>query len=218
MYTNANILAKESPEWVIKLKSLVDAKQIVVISVKNSNESVAEVSMHEKNEGGRWEVLMETAGYIGKNGLGKVKEGDNKTPRGVFRFTCTFGIADPPSDIRDGGFIYKKVDGNKYWSGDSKIGYNKMVDVKNCPGLNKNDSEHLIDYKKQYQYCLNINYNIECIPGKGSAIFFHCKGNYGYTGGCVAVPEECVLFVVRNAIKDCVVIIDTEENIKSGNV
>ena len=187
-------LLGESPEWVTKLPAAKDANQLFVVAAHEK--TTAWVSMHEKDENGKWQMIMTTPGYIGKNGLGKTKEGDGKTPVGTFKFNAAFGIADDPGCA----ISYLKVDDNNYWSGDTRDGmqYNKMVSIKDYPDLNKEDSEHIVEYTRHYQYCLNISYNEECKTGAGSAIFLHCLGpNKPFTGGCV----------------DCAVVIDTLQNL-----
>ena len=75
------------------------------------------------------------------------------------------------------------------------------------------NSEHIVEYEYRYQYCLNISFNADGTPGKGSAIFLHCLGpTKPYTGGCVAVPEYTMQAVLKRVQKDCVVVIDTLEN------
>ncbi len=50
--------------------------------------------------------------------------------------------------------------------------------------------------------------------GRGSAIFLHCFGpQKPWTGGCVAVPKDIMLRVMRSVRPDCVVVIDTFENL-----
>ena len=66
--------AEDSPEWVTKLDAAKDAKQLFVVA--GYERSTAWISMHEKDEGGKWKMIMTTPGYIGKEGLGKTKEGD----------------------------------------------------------------------------------------------------------------------------------------------
>ena len=63
-------------------------------------------------------------------------------------------------------------------------------------------AEHLIDYPKQYEYAIYIEYNVDGEKyedgiGKGSAIFLHCLGDKGYTGGCVAISKEDMLFILN---------------------
>lgn len=199
------VSAEESPQWIKNLSVAKSANQLFVVA-QVGEKSTAWISMHEKDSDGNWQQIMTTPGFIGKNGLGKTKEGDSKTPVGVFYFTKAFGIApDPGCKIS-----YTQVDENIYWSGDSNFKYNQMIDIKDFPALNKNDSEHLIDYNPQYNYCLNISYNENGTAGKGSAIFLHCFGDKKtWTGGGIEIPEEKMLFVMQNVKSDCVVIIDS---------
>ena len=53
----------------------------------------------------------------------------------------------------------------------------------------------------------------EGAPGRGSAIFLHCLGpEKPWTGGCVAIPENIMKLVMQQVQPDCVVVIDTMEN------
>ena len=198
---------QNSPEWVTKLDAAKNAKQLFVVA--GYERSTAWISMHEKDADGSWKMIMSTPGFIGKEDLGKTKEGDGMTPVGTFKFNKAFGIADDPGCAMD----YTKVDDDTYWSGDSDLMYNQMVSIKDYPDLKKDDSEHIFDYQYEYQYCLNISYNEDGTPGKGSAIFLHCFGDRKpRTGGCVAIPEEQMYFVMRHVNPGCVVVIDSMEN------
>ena len=198
---------QNSPEWVTKLDAAKNAKQLFVVA--GYERSTAWISMHEKDADGSWKMIMSTPGFIGKEGLGKTKEGDGMTPVGTFNFNKAFGIADDPGCAMD----YTKADDDTYWSGDSDLMYNQMVSIKDYPDLKKDDSEHIFDYQYEYQYCLNISYNEDGTPGKGSAIFLHCFGDRKpRTGGCVAIPEEQMYFVMRHVNPGCVVVIDSMEN------
>ena len=201
---------EDSPEWVAKLKEAENAGQLFVVA--GIGETTAYISMHEKDADGTWKQVMTTPGFIGKHGLGKEKEGDGMTPVGTYAFNYAFGIADDPGCA----IPYQKVDDDSYWSGDQREGhkYNEMVSIKNLPDLNVSDSEHIVDYQNEYQYCLNISYNEDCTPGAGSAIFLHCFGAVKpYTGGCVAIPQDKMEVVMKNVRPDCVVVIDSLEKI-----
>ena len=202
----SNLAIKESPNWVQKLSAAKTADQLLVVGAMGK--TTAWVSLHEKNAQGQWVQIMTTPGFIGKNGLGKTKEGDSKTPVGTFHFTAAFGIAPDPGCA----IPYQQVDENSYWSGDGRPGmkYNEMVDIRQCPSLNTKESEHIMDYNPNYIYCMNISYNEEGTPGKGSAIFLHClDAKKPYTGGCVAIPEDKMRFVMQHVQKDCAVVINS---------
>ncbi len=198
---------QDSPEWVTKIDAAGDAKQLFVVA--GYERSTAWISMHEKDADGNWKMIMSTPGFVGKEGLGKTKEGDAKTPVGTFSFNKAFGIADDPGCA----ITYTKVNEDTYWSGDNDIQYNQMVSIKDHPELKTDDSEHIVDYQYEYQYCLNISYNEEGKAGAGSAIFLHCLGDRKpRTGGCVAIPEEQMYFVMQHVDPECVVVIDSMDN------
>ena len=208
----------ESPEWVGKLDAAKDAQQMLIVSAFSNEATDAWISLHEKQDDGTWHMVMTTPGFIGKNGLGKTKEGDAKTPTGVFHFNRAFGIADDPGCA----IPYVKVDENHYWSGDPREGfhYNELVSLKDLPDLDvaSGDSEHIIDYIYHYQYCLNISYNEEGTPGLGSAIFLHCFAPAKpFTGGCVSIPQDYMKFVMQRVNEDTVVVIDTNEALEGAD-
>ena len=202
--------AEASPDWVKAIPEAQDAQQLFVVAAHEK--TTAWVSMHEKDESGEWHMIMSTPGFIGKNGLGKTQEGDGMTPVGTFAFNRAFGIApDPGCKI-----AYVQADEDTYWSGDVNDGmhYNELVSVKDLPALDKDNSEHILDYPYEYQYCLNISYNADGTPNAGSAIFLHCLGDRKpRTGGCVAIPMDQMYFVMQHVSPDCVVVIDSMEHL-----
>ena len=205
----------DSPEWVVGLPEAQDENvtQLFVIAGMGMDKTTATVSMHQRDESGAWKQILSTPGFVGKKGLcldEEHREGCAQTPIGVYRFNKAFGIApDPGCSIP-----YIQVDENTYWSGDPDRQYNQMVDIREVPDLLMDDSEHIVDYAYEYRYCLNISFNEEGTPGRGSAIFLHCFGTFKpYTGGCVALPENIMKFVMQNVREDCVVVIDTLERL-----
>ena len=199
-----------SPTWIQNLAPAQNARQLFIVA--GVGKTTAWVSMHEKDAQGNWQQIMTTPGFIGKEGLGKTKEGDGKTPIGVFRFDKAMGIAPDPGC----SLPYTQVDENYFWSGDPRqgMGYNRLVDIRDYPNLDKEASEHLVDYDPHYTYALNISYNSDCIVGVGSAIFLHCFGPMKpYTGGCVAIPENQMRLVMQRLDPQCVVIIDYLRNL-----
>ena len=207
---------QDSPAWVKKLPQAKDKEvtQLFVVGAMGMDLTTASVSLHERDENGHWKQILSTPGFVGKNGLCPDKdhaEGCGQTPMGVYHFNKAFGIAADPGCA----IPYTQVDEDIYWSGDMRDGmrYNEMVDIRKYPTLDKSNSEHIVEYDYQYQYCLNISFNEEGTPGRGSAIFLHCLGPLKpYTGGCVAIPENIMKLVMQKVKADCVVVIDTLEN------
>jgi len=194
--------ATPSPQWIKNLPAARDSEQMVIVAGVQG--TTAWISMHEKING-KWEQIMTTPGFIGKNSLGKIKEDDEKTPVGTFHFDYAFGIAPDPGCA----IPYVQVNENHYWSGDFNYKYNQFVDVRHAPAnFNKDRSERLIDYAPNYTYALSFDYNSECVHGKGYAFFMQCLSSAKpWTGGGIAIPEDKMLFVMQHVRPGCVCII-----------
>ncbi|MBR1442849.1 MAG: L,D-transpeptidase family protein [Firmicutes bacterium] len=198
---------RRSPEWVTKLNAAKDSEQMIVIA--GVDKTTAYITMHEKDDSGQWEQLIATPGFIGLDGLGDANINDCYTPIGTFTVDKAFGLADDPGCQME----YTKVDDTYYWSGDPKNHFNELVSTKDVPELDTENSEHIADFDYAYRYVLNMGYNSECVEEKGFAFFFHSfRVNRPYTGGCVAVPEGVMKFVMQHIKPGCRFTIDSLEN------
>ena len=164
-----------------------------IVLVEYDRGSSATLSVHER-QNGVWKQLMETPAYVGKNGIGKTREGDKKTPVGTFNLTTPFGIlADPGAKQK-----YVKVTKYHYWCGASSSKYyNQFCDSRVNGRSCTSSDEHLIDYKGAYNYCMFIDYNAAGVAHKGSCIFLHCFSKNKYTAGCVAISEAAMKKIVQ---------------------
>lgn len=203
-----------SPDWVAELPGAKDEKaaQLLIVEGTDMNSSAATVSLHSRDSEGGWRMILAAPAYIGRDGMCPDEEHAEggvftKTPIGTYRFNKAFGIADDPGCQLE----YVKVDADDYWSGDDREGkaYNQLVSIRDYPDLDVRSSVHFVDSPREYQYCLNISFNEEGSPGRGSAIFLRCMGDNTYTGGSVAVPEESMKMIMENVRPDCVVVTDT---------
>ena len=195
-----------SPAWAQTVAELTGARQVVIVAAREGSD--ADFSMHEKDADGSWQVLVSAPALIGRNGLGKTRVGDMKTPQGVYTLGFAFGINEDPGCI----LPYHQVTEYDYWSGDQRYHYNEMADIRDFPALDTEACEHLIDMEPSYHYCLNIGYNPEGVPDAGAALFLHCRNpEKEYTAGCVAIPEEDMLTVMRSIRAGCVIVIESAE-------
>lgn len=156
-------------------------------------------------------VITDAAAFMGRGGMGKNAEGDQKTPCGMFTMNTPFGRKDKEYGFPDN---YLKLDDNYYWGGNSgRNTYNRLFDKRNASSEDLKSSEHLIEADPEYDYAIDTGYNPDCIPGKGSAIFLHCKGPKVNTAGCIAV-EESVMKKILTLYEDgkTVIIIDLKGN------
>ena len=146
-----------------------------------------------KNEKNQWKLSLACNVFLGKNGIDKTIEGDKRTPTGDFGFLMAFGVKDDPGSL----IPYTKLTDTMYLCGDREY-YNRFIDTSKINHSCGTNSEHLIRYVPQYNYALFIDYNKDCVYGKGSAIFLHCRGNYPYTLGCISLSEEYMLKIIRS--------------------
>ena len=145
--------------------------------------------------------------YIGKNGLTKdKKEGDLKTPIGEFNLGIVFGTHEKKEITMDKTLKYIQINKKLYWVDDpnSKY-YNQLVDITK-EEKDWNSAEHLIEHTIPYEYAIEINSNPQNIPGKGSAIFLHCK-NKNYTAGCIAISPAKMKELLKSINKDTKIVI-----------
>jgi L,D-peptidoglycan transpeptidase YkuD (ErfK/YbiS/YcfS/YnhG family) len=177
--------------FVETLSTLKDTDKLVCVI--GSGGSDCTVSFHKKDKKGQWIQMFSIDGDCGSDGITFHKrEGDNKTPAGLYSFTLAFGLKSDP-----GAFLgYRKITEFDYWIDDvNNPYYNTWVNANDTPG--DYSSEHLIEHNPSYNYALNINYNADCTPGLGSAVFLHCYNDIGFTTGCIAIPESNMKTLVK---------------------
>ena len=201
--------ARDSPEWVTKLDVAKDSDQFIVVA--GVDKTTAYITMHEKDSAGKWKQIISTPGFIGKDGLGVANWKEAYTPVGTFTIDKAFGLAEDPGCQME----YTQVDGDWWWSGDYRPDhhFNELVNIRDIPDLDQEESERIADYDYAYQYVLNMGYNAEGIPENGCAFFFHSfRVNRTYTGGCVAVPEDIMKFIMQHVKPGCKITIDSLEH------
>ena len=195
-------------DYVADLEVAEQTDQIIVVI--GTGGSSATLSYHTKNDMGIWNQEFETTADVGKNGISsEKKEGDGKTPAGCYGFDTAFGIKEDPG----AQLAYKEVLETSYWVDDIKSPfYNTWKDASETEETLH--SEHLIDHNPSYNYALNISYNPECVQGKGSAIFLHCKSGEGKTTGCIAIEEALMMQMVQSVDTDTkIVIVEADDDL-----
>lgn len=141
--------------------------------------------------GDGYDVDYSVDARIGREGFapeGAKREGDGRSPSGVYSFGHGFGAGDPGSTTG-----YREITDRSCWVDQPGSTYNTWQETDDCRG------EQLADFvSKEYAQGIVINYNTdEPVAGMGSAIFLHASGD-GATAGCVSVAEETVTEKMRN--------------------
>jgi L,D-peptidoglycan transpeptidase YkuD (ErfK/YbiS/YcfS/YnhG family) len=132
---------------------------------------------------------------VGKAGIKKkLKEGDNITPKGIFKIIKVFYRADRIKKIYTK--IKKiKIKKNFGWCDDPKSKfYNKLIKLPQ-----KYSYEKLYRRDNIYDLIAVLNYNINpTIKNKGSAIFLHIAKKKTPTKGCIALKKRHLIKLLQN--------------------
>ncbi len=131
---------------------------------------------------------------IGQKGLTyEKKEGDKKTPKGIFSLGPLYFRKDrnkqPNTKLK-----ILNINKNMGWCDDiNHKKYNKLIKIsKNM----KYEKLFRKDYK--YDFLIPINYNTTNIKrNKGSAIFIHLTKDYKKTLGCIALKKNDFLILSK---------------------
>lgn len=173
-----------------------ESAQVLLVTNDNPLSVTAEVYVFEKI-GAKWIPAFDPVNaVIGKKGFAppdEKREGDGRTPSGIFPLQITFGYDET---IRT-KMPYRQALSDDLWIDDVNADdYNKWVKKKETHAssyeiMRRNDN--------LYKYGIVIEYNTNpVIRGYGSAIFLHVwRGRDGATGGCVAVSEENILRIIE---------------------
>jgi L,D-peptidoglycan transpeptidase YkuD (ErfK/YbiS/YcfS/YnhG family) len=137
---------------------------------------------------------------LGKAGIKrKEKEGDNITPKGIFKIIKIYYRPDKIKDIETPIKIIK-IERNMGWCDDPhSINYNKQIKLPS-----KFSHEKLYRKDSLYDLFLVLNYNINpVVKNKGSAIFLHiAKDSYKKTKGCIALKKEDLIQLISKIKKN----------------
>lgn len=132
---------------------------------------------------------------LGKAGIKiKTKEGDNITPKGIFKILKLYYRADKINKI-DTALKKIKIKKNMGWCDDPESkNYNKEIKIPN-----KFSYEKLYRNDSVYDLIIVLNYNIRpTVKNRGSAIFIHiAKNKYPPTKGCIALKELHLIKILK---------------------
>ena len=132
---------------------------------------------------------------LGKAGIRKKKkEGDNITPKGIYKIIKIYYRDDRIKKISS-KFKLIKITKNMGWCDDPKSKkYNQLIKLPN-----RYSHEKFFKKDNSYDLIVILNYNTNpIIKNKGSAIFIHiAKKNYKSTAGCIALKKDDLLKLIK---------------------
>ena len=170
-----------------------EVRQAVVVEA--TGKMTARVSGWERKDAGWAQVISPVKAVIGRKGLapkGEKREGDGRTPSGVFALRRAFGYEEEVPT----GLVYQRVTERDFWIDDpGSLQYNQWV----AGDVPRVSHEVLRRRDNLYKYAVVIEYNANpVVPGMGSAIFLHVwRGANKPTAGCVAMAEIDLLRLLQ---------------------
>jgi L,D-peptidoglycan transpeptidase YkuD (ErfK/YbiS/YcfS/YnhG family) len=191
-----------------------ESEQLIFATNRDSSSALVTIHVLERNNR-VWQLVPPAfAGSIGKMGYAAIdnkREGDGKSPSGIFPLGIAFGY--DPSVVTK--MPYRQATEDDFWVDDvNSEDYNKWV--RGTP--NATSWEKMKRNDDQYKYGVVIEYNMSpIVKGKGSAIFLHVWKDRGPTLGCVSMPEEMVLKILGwlDPAKKPLIIMGTESELRA---
>jgi len=182
--------------------------QIIKVTTKDWNTKDGKLQRYEKNKNGDWIKVGKSIDIVlGRNGLGwglglhttpkdakyVKKEGDGKSPAGLFALGNGFGYKN--FKINFPYEVYQRTD---HCVDDSKSEfYNTIIDSKHVKKDYKS-FEHMKLKNNFYQYGITVKHNPNNIAQAGSCIFVHIKSTTGKgTAGCTAMKESEITTILK---------------------
>jgi L,D-peptidoglycan transpeptidase YkuD (ErfK/YbiS/YcfS/YnhG family) len=174
-----------------------DSSQILLVK-DNSIFSFSKATIYAMEKyGDKWQTAFKPFdAVIGRNSFakyGEKREGDGKTPSGIYHLKTAFGYDESIKTKMP----YRQALEDDIWVDDpGDDDYNRWV---------KKAQTHAASYEMMkrdddlYKYGIVIEYNTDpVIKGNGSAIFLHIRKCQGLpTAGCVAVSEENMIKILE---------------------
>ncbi|HVP78448.1 MAG TPA: L,D-transpeptidase family protein [Thermodesulfobacteriota bacterium] len=191
-----------------------ESEQLIFATNRDFASSVVTIHAVERKNNVWQTVFPEFAGSVGEKGfapMGDKREGDGKSPSGVFPLGIAFGY-DPSVETK---MPYRQATEDDFWVDDANSAeYNQWVKGK----PNAASWEKMKRDDDQYKYGVVIEYNMDpIVKGMGSAIFLHVWNDGGGTLGCVSMPEEMVLRILGwlDPAKKPLIIMGTESELRT---
>jgi L,D-peptidoglycan transpeptidase YkuD (ErfK/YbiS/YcfS/YnhG family) len=168
--------------------------QAITVTVSSLRAATAVYEVWRRSSTGWTRVMGPWSAHVGYNGVaaaGAKREGDGRTPSGVYNFAFAFGVrANPGTQLP-----WRAVTGRYLvWDDDSASHrYNLWTDTRYA-GAGRNPEP--LRVRPAYDAAAVIAYNTARKPGMGSAIFMHVSTGRS-TAGCVSITAAELTKVLR---------------------
>jgi D-alanyl-D-alanine dipeptidase len=184
-------------------ETLSQSSQMVVVTTSNWMATEGVLRRFERTERGWQQVGSSNLVVVGRAGLGwgrgmtnpppssapQKKEGDGRSPAGIFRLTYAFGYA-APDQVREIKMPYVQCTGTVECVDDTNSSYYNIIKDRNAVAkVDWKSAEKMRMSDDEYQLGVFIAHNtFPAEPGAGSCVFMHIWKAPGHpTSGCTAM-------------------------------
>ncbi len=183
-------------------------RQAILVTGTTANVSLAMVYAYQRGQNGWTPAMGPFNAVVGRKGFAgtdEKREGDGKTPSGIYTLESTFGYAKAINTKMP----YRRATHHDIWVDDvGSQDYNRWVRKGETDAVSFEEMRRKDDL---YKYGIVIGYNTNpVIKGRGSAIFVHIwKSSDTPTSGCIATAEDDLLKILAwlDSVQKPVVII-----------
>ena len=164
--------------------------QLITVRTSSPTATVGQLRAYDRVNG-TWRLRIgPTTVRVGAAGIGQASEDSTRTPAGDWSLPQAFGRKPNPGTKMP----YFQTDRYDWWNGDpADKNYNKRVRAVSSPG---GASENLYRAGAVYDYAVVMGYNLDGVPGAGSAFFLHVS-NGTSTAGCAAISKTMMVRILR---------------------
>lgn len=182
-------------------------RQLITVTTDSWNAKSATIRVFERgpDQPRSWkEIEKPFRGVIGRRGFGwgiglhgtgesgapRKREGDQRSPAGVFKLFSVFGLANP-AQMTFLRLPYQQVTAGTEAIDDPRSRYyNRIVDRSRIARPDWSSSESMLSVGGRYRFGLMIQHNWQPAPEFGSCIFFHVwDHDQAGTAGCTATSS-----------------------------
>lgn len=196
------------------------ARQLVVVTSAGPESTRGRLRRYQAEASGGWQQVGDAVDVrLGRSGLAwgtglhapepglQKKEGDGKSPAGIFRLTGSFGYAAPGSLALHLPYVQATASLDCVDDSGSAF-YNQLVG-REAVAKDWNSSEQMLREDDQYKWGLYVEHNRPAQPQGGSCIFLHIwRSPDSPTSGCTSMAEADLLPLMQwldPAQKPCLV-------------
>jgi len=189
-------------------KVIEKSAQILIVTSKEWESPVAGMVYYERRNDKMIKMADTIQVNLGRSGLGwgdgltefnksagpVKREGDGRSPAGIFSLSYAFGYL-PKDSLIWLDYPYEQVTaGTECVDDTASEYYNRILDADSIVKTWKS-SEIMRGYGPYYKYGIFVDHNSNPpVPGCGSCIFIHVWGGYGKpTSGCTAMAEDQIV-------------------------